>query len=376
MSIKPALAFALATVTAATLSLHPGEAWPQETPGVALALDDARLRSGGIGFVEVRRERSLTELTFPGTIAIPPTQLKVVAAPAEGLVEAVYVAVDETVEEGQLLLKIRSPAFVELQREFISADADAGLARDWLRRAEQLAAAKALPERELRSAEVQARTTAFRFDERRHALKAAGMSEIGIERLRTTREYDPVISIHSPGRGVVINRHTTTGDRVASAESLLTIARLEPLWVNLQVPAGRVGLVPEGARVTLSGYGAGGRILRIARQVDPATQSVSAIAEIDANGGSVRPGLAVVATVSIEPTNTAQWVVPSESVVRHNGRSWIFVRNDTGVRATPVDVLAENARESVVGAPLSDRDRIANRGIIALLAELAKLDKE
>lgn len=360
-----AVCLVIATATAA-----------QSVSSLDLKLDDAQLRAGGVGFVDVRRERSLSELSFPGTIAIPPTQQKVVAAPADGLVEAVFVAPDETVEEGQLLLKLRSPSYVERQREFISAEADSGLARDWLRRAEQLSAAKALPERELRSAEVQARTTAFRAEERRHALRAAGMSEQQLERLRSTREYDPVISITSPSSGVVIARQTTTGDRVTAAESLFTVAQLEPLWMNIQVPANRIGLIPEGARVTLPGFGVSGRIIRIARQVDPATQSVTAIAEINVGGANVRPGLAVMATIGIAPTNTDHWVIPSESVVRHNGRSWIFVRTPGGVRAQTVAVVIENAREMTIDAPLAATDRIANRGIIALLAELARQDRD
>jgi RND family efflux transporter MFP subunit len=371
--MRSTIHFAVLMVAATLLA---GEGAAQASGDVALKLDPSALRAGGVGFVEVRREGNPSELSLPGTIAIPPTQLRVVAAPTDGLIEAIYVANDETVEEGQLLLEIRSPSYIGLQREFISADAEAGLARDWLVRAEQLAAAKALPERELRNAEVQARTTAFRADERRHALKAAGMPEDQIERLRKTRQYEPVVSIFAPVRGVIVARNTTTGDRIAVAESLLSIARLEPLWINLQVPASRIGLIAEGAAVAVQKLGITGRIVRVGRQVDPATQSVTAIAEVGPGAAGARPGLAVVATVRIESANAAQWVVPLESVVRHNGGTWIFVRKGSSVRATPVSVVAENGREVAIMAPLAAGDQIANRGIIALLAELARLDRE
>jgi cobalt-zinc-cadmium efflux system membrane fusion protein len=341
-----------------------------------IALDDRSIRAAGISFAAVERERGATELSFPGTIAVPPLRLRVVAAPVGGLVEMVEVAPDELVSAGQAILLMRSPGFVELQRDFISADADATLARDWLRRAEQLMAGRALPERELRQAETQARTATYRADERRHALKLMGMTDQEIEKLQRTREFQHSIAIHAPVAGAVLIRHINAGARVAVAEPLFTIAQLDPLWVNIQVPAPRLGSITVGSPVTLAAHGASGRIIRVGRSVDPATQSVTAVAEIDTNAGSVRPGLAVTATVRVAPNGTAQWVVPAASVVRHSDRSWVFVRTPEGARAQPVEVLSENARDAAIRAALAPSDQVAVRGLIALLAELAKADTE
>jgi RND family efflux transporter MFP subunit len=343
---------------------------------VDIALDDRSIRAAGISFVAIQRERGATELSFPGTIAVPPLQTRVVAAPVGGLVERVEVAPDELVSAGQTILFIRSPGFVELQRDFISADADATLARDWLKRAEQLAGARALPERELRQADTQARTATYKADERRHALELMGMTDAEIETLHRTRAFQHSIAIHAPVAGAVLIRHINAGARVAAAEPLFTVAQLDPLWVNIQVPAPRLGSVAIGSQVTLAAHGASGRIIRVGRSVDPATQSVTAVAEIDTNGGSVRPGLAVTATVRVEPNGTAQWVVPAASVVRHSDRSWIFVRTPEGARAHPVEVLSENARDAAIRASLAPTDQVAARGLIALLAELAKADTE
>jgi hypothetical protein len=41
-----------------------------------------------------------------------------------------------------------------------------------------------------------------------------------------------------------------------------------------------------------------------------------------------------------------------------------------------VEVLAENAREASIRANLGPSDQVASRGLIALLAELAKRDAE
>lgn len=341
-----------------------------------IALDEQTLRAGGVSFVPIERERGATDLVFPGTVVVPPPQLLVVAAPVAGLIEAVEVAPDEIVSAGQTIIRMRSPELVQAQREFIAAEANAALAGDRLRRAEPLFAARALPERDLRVAENEARTTAYKADETRHVLQLLGMTDQEIETLQRTRNFKPSIAIAAPKRGVVLTRHTSPGTRVTEAEPLFTIANLDPLWVNIQVPSARLGSIGIGSMVSLVGQGVGGKIIRIGRSVDTATQSVTAVAQIDTDNGSVRPGLAVTARVRLDQNGVAQWVVPAASVVRHRDRSWVFVRTPAGVRATPVQVLSENARDASIRADLAADDRIASRGIISLLAELARTDTE
>ena len=90
----------------------------------------------------------------------------------------------------------------------------------------------------------------------------------------------------------------------------------------------------------------------------------------------MRPGLAVTVNVRADNDGPPQWVVPSAAVVRHSERSWVFVRAPGGVRAMPVEVVAQNARDAAIRADLASDDRIATRGLVALLAELARRDPE
>lgn len=377
MNISPLRSAApLGAASLALLLSLAAEAFTGPAAAIDLPFDARALKAGGIEFAAPERERGATDLSFPGTIVVPPGQLHVVAAPVTGLIEAVEVAPDELVSAGQPILRMRSPELVAAQRDFISAEADASLARDRLRRSEALFAARALPERELRIAETDAATTGFRADEREHALRLMGMSSPEIEILRKTRDYAPTIAIVAPKPGFVVSRFTSPGARVAAAEPLFTIAQLDPLWVNIQVPSSRIDAIEVGAPVNLPAQGATGRIIRIGRSVDAATQSIIAVAEIAAGTERVRPGLAVTVNVRADNDGPPQWVVPSAAVVRHSERSWIFVRSADGVRAMPVEVVAQNARDAAIRAELAPTDRIATRGLVALLAELARRDPE
>ena len=180
----------------------------------------------------------------------------------------------------------------------------------------------------------------------------------------------PTVTIYSPINGTVVKRHTSPGERIDAAAPFFTIAELDPLWVELQVPAARLPNLTVGSRSSLPAQRARGKIIRIGRTVDPSTQSAIAVAEIGTEGTSVWPGLAVSATVIIgSQTAGADWSVPVQSVVRHRDRNWVFVRAPEGFPgAAGAGGERDRARRLASRQALAG-DRVATSGIIALLAD-------
>lgn len=346
-----------------------------EGADIAISMDEREIRFAGITTTNPDKEQREIELSLPGTIVIPPQQLRVVAAPASGLVESLLAVTDEPVKAGDPVALLRSMEIVEAQRQYLAALADEALASDRLRRLQLLFEARATPERELKVAQTTAINAKSHLDERRQILSLMELSEADIETLRTTRKIFPAVTVHAPVGGTIVKRHANPGERIDAAAPIYTIAKLEPLWVNIQVPAARLSALATGEAVVLPALGARGRIIRVARTVDSPTQSATAVAEIDTNGGSVRPGLATTVTIRLSQGPETQWSIPSAAVVRHRDRSWVFVRSKDGFVARPVQVIAESPARTSIRAELNPDDQIADRGIIALLSELALADK-
>lgn len=365
--VRTALPLALAIVTHAATQAAEDD--------VPITMDEREIRFAGITTTRPDKEQPEIELSFPGTVVIPPQQMRIVAAPASGLVESMLVAADEPITAGEAVAQLRSMEIVEAQRQFLAALADEAFAADRLRRMQLLFEGRATPERELRVAQTSAVNAKAHLDERRQILVLMELSEADIEALQNTRKIFPAVTVHAPVSGIIVKRHVSPGERVDSAAPLYTIANLDPLWVNIQVPASRLSALNTGAAVVLPAYGARGRLIRIARTVDPQTQSANAVAEIDPNGGAVRPGLATTVTVRLNQGPGAQWSVPAAAVIRHRDRSWVFVRSKDGFIARPVQVIAESPARTSIRADLSANDLIADRGLIALLSELAVADK-
>ncbi len=345
---------------------------PDRGAGILIPMDERAMRAAGMVLGPVELEHGGADFALPGNVVIPPPQVHVVAAPAAGLVEALLVSADEQAKAGQPVALLRSPFIVEAQQLFLAAMADEALAADRLRRTQFLIQGKAIPERELPVAQTEAERAKARLDERTQLLSLMELTEAQIAELRSSRRIVPTVTLVSPITGTVVKRHTSPGERIDAAAPLFTIAELDPLWVELQVPASRLPNLAVGAEISLPAQQAKGKIIRIGRTVDPATQSAIAVAEIRTAGASVWPGLAVGVTVIVGPSVAGKdWNVPSGSVVRHKDRNWVFVRSAEGFRALPVQVVSESSRGSWIRAGLKSNDRVAIGGIIALLALLA-----
>jgi RND family efflux transporter MFP subunit len=370
---------------AALLALAlPGRALELSTPpsDVVIKLDERGIRAAGIATTAIARERGTTDLSLPGTIAIPQQQIRIIAAPAGGLVEAMLIAADEPAEAGQAIARLRSPDVVEAQRQFLGALADEALAADRLRRSQLLFDGHALPERDLRVAQTESTVAKSRLDERTQILSLMEMTDAEIETLRATRKIFSTLTVYSPIAGTVVTRHASAGEQIRAAAPLFTVAELNPLWVNIQVPATLLANITTGSLVSLPAHDAHGRVIRIGRSVDPTTQSAIVVAEISTDGGKVRPGLAVNVSLRLEQQDHAQqnghflWSVPAAAVVRHRDRAWVFLRSTEGFRARPVQVVAESARLFSIRADLTEGDQVASRGVLALLSSLADVDKD
>jgi hypothetical protein len=347
---------------------------------ISIPMDDHGMKAAGISTIHVIPDDGKTELTFPGTVTIPQTQLRIVAAPAGGLVESMLVSPDEPVIAGQAVARVRSPDMVEAQRQYLSAISDETLAGDKLRRARLLVEGKALPEKELRVAETESAIAKSKLDERKQLLFLMGIDQSDFDTLTTTRGIVSLLVVKSPITGTVVTRHVNAGEQVKAATPLFTFGELDPLWINIQIPSHRLANIAVGGRVTLPAHGVEGRIIRVGRTIDQSTQSTIAVAEISAASGRLRPGLAVSATVKIESPHVANadknWSIPSTSVVRHRDQSWVFTRSADGFRARSVQVIAESARNVAVRADFRPSDEVASRGVLALLSELVDADKE
>jgi cobalt-zinc-cadmium efflux system membrane fusion protein len=334
----------------------------------ALGIETAVLRAGSGGEIA----------GLAAQVVVPNSQIHLVAAPVAGLVERIPVAVNGSVRAGQVLARILSPALAELQRGFVQASVQAQLAADNLQRDEALYRDGIIAESRLRATRGQHAEASAVLTERRQALHLAGVPEGAIARLASGQAQGAAIEVRAPADGVILEQMVAIGARVDAATAMFRLAKLEPLWLEIQAPVSSLARVRIGAAATVPAAQASGRIISIGRNVD-ANQTVRVRAEITRGAASLMPGQMVEAVIATgEEQARGTFAIPSAAIVRIDGRSVVFVRSARGFVATPVTVTSETATASLgtlTGALRGD-ERIAVRGVAALKARLSGIGTE
>jgi len=311
---------------------------------------------------------------YPAQVVVPVARQRLVAAPLPALVESLQVAVGDPVRAGQTLAVLRSAQATELQRDVAQANSQAELSRRSLERDEQLFAEGLIAQARLEAARAQARQAQAQQLERRRALEQAGVGGGSGQ-----------IVLRAPIAGVVLEQHAVVGQRVEQAAPLYRIATLDPLWVEMQVPATDAAALALGRAVrveaspTAGGAGAAGaaggaraiegRVIALGQSVDAATQTVLVRAEVRAPGGVLRPGQTVVATVEIPGAGTVQ--LPAAAVVEDGGATVVFVEEAAGsFRRVPV-VLVRTADNVATVRGIAAGARVVVHGTAALKSVFA-----
>lgn len=328
-------------------------------------LSSAQAQNLGVRVAHPISSRTDQTLAFPAQVVIPTPQLWVVSAPVAGMVTSLSVARGDPVQQGQLLVTLESPSFVSLQREYLHAVQQEVLLAQQLRRNTELFQGKAVPWRVVESSQTEARQANFAVVERRQMLRLSGMSDSAIARLTNEAAITAALSVTAPEAGTVVDIGVSPGQRLEQSASLLKLARLSPLWIEIAVPASGVRAIRPGARVDVDGYDTPGRVVLVSETADAMTQTVLVRAEVP-NTGELRPGQAAAARIGFLSAAEAAWEIPYSALIRRGEATSIFVAVEGGFRLVPVTLLAEDQDHVVVSGAISDKDSVAISGVSAL----------
>ncbi len=343
--------FGLAAGAAETLRLSPGQ-----------------VEALGIAVQTVGNEGGGAQGGLPARVSVPNEQMRVVAAPVAGLVEMLAVAPGDAVRKGQVVARLASPQALELQRDALQAGSQAQLAEHNRRRDEQLFAEGLIAASRLEASRAAAAQAAAQASERRQGLALAGV---------VPGRVGGPLALTAPLDGVVLEQGVGVGQRVEGAALIYRIAKLSPLWLEIQAPVVLAAGLKEGLPVQVTGTPARGRLIAVGRAVEPSSQSVLLRAAVEVGAASLRPGQSVEVELAL-PAGRALHL-PASALARQGGATVVFVA-DGGAQALtfeprPVTVLSQGGdRVAVEGVKAGER--VAVRGVSGLKAMWTGVGKD
>lgn len=177
-----------------------------------------------------------------------------IRSPVTGRIDAIHVERADVVEEGQLLVELDaalSRAELELAEKraamtatLRSLEARSALSRQRSQRAAKLYEKRAMPLDTHDEIQTESRMAKFELEEARDEQVLASL-----EYARAAAEHDRR-QIRSPMDGIIVSRKMSVGE-VVDEETVLEIARIDPLRVEVILPAASFGTIQPGMKAAV-----------------------------------------------------------------------------------------------------------------------------
>ena len=182
-----------------------------------------------------------------------PQHQQVVSAPVAGLVNQILVEANQNVRAGTPVLALNSPDLGQLQLAAIQAANRARLTIAATRREQALFDEGIIAERRVMEAKSAESDAQAELAQAKAALLLAGLTVAEVDKVVDSGTAQKELRVYAQMGGTVTAVAVKPGQRVALADPLVTIAQLDSLRVDIQVPSAQAAQWPPGSRVTIVG---------------------------------------------------------------------------------------------------------------------------
>jgi len=255
---------------------------------------------------------------------------------ASGRAIEVRARLGDTVEKGQLLLRVRSADISGAFSDYRQAIANEELTKKQLERAQVLYEKGAIAKKDLEVAEEVEETARVSLEATIEKLRVLGVTDL-------KNHPNGIVDVYAPISGVIIEQNVTNGAGVKTLDNspnLFTIANLDHVWIICDVYENNLPFVRLGeyADVRLDAYPDlvfRGRISNIGPILDPSIRTAKVRLEMK-NPGFMRVGMFVSATFYGQQRETHA-IVPKSAILHLHDRDWVYV--PTGSKFRMVEVV-------------------------------------
>lgn len=323
----------------------------------------------GITVTKIQKATMGQARRYSAEVLIPPAQERLVSAPQPGLIEAMYVAVGDSVKQGQLLARVTSPDLVMMQSDYLQAKTHYQLAQKSLARDEALFKEGIIPERRYLETKSQLQLTSAQLAQTKQSMKLAGIGDGAINKMTSAQGMQSSIAMNAPISGQVLEQMVSVGQRVDAAMPIYRIAQLDTLWLELSVPVQELQHVQVGAEVNVNNKQVKAEVVTIMRSVNKQNQTTKVRAKVKYGADLLSPGELVQAEVTMQNFGQSKDIVfrvPKSALARYGQQVAVFKQLAQGFDAVTVNVMSEQDAYALVKGQLTSQDTIAITGIIAL----------
>jgi cobalt-zinc-cadmium efflux system membrane fusion protein len=291
-----------------------------------------------------------SSLRVTGTVAPDISRTVPVISLASGRVVEILARLGDTVQKGQLLMRVQSADIAQAYSDYRKSQADLILANTQYERAKELYQHGAIALNDLQVAQDMADKAKVDVETSAEHLKVLGSP---------LDHPSGVVDIRAPVSGVITDQQVTNaaGVQGLSSTNPFTISDLSHVWILCDVyendlPNVRLG---ESAEITLNAYPGHvitGRISNIGAVLDPTVRTAKVRIEVGNPDMLLRPGMFVTATFH-GLKKEKHVAVPASAILHLHDRDWVFAPTGDGkfkrVEVKSGEMLPDHMQELLSG---------------------------
>lgn len=308
---------------------------------------------------------------FSGTVVVPASALNLISSELGGVVQAVHTATLQQVRAGAPVVTLFSQSYLALQGDYVQKATQAQLAADKLARDNSLFNDGIIARARLDDSRALARMSAVAADERRLALRRAGLSTAQISAIARGGSLSPILVVRAPVAGGILELPVQPGQQIDAGAPIAKLNRAAPLWVELQA-ARQQPLLKIGDRLQVANCSQL-RVIAISPVVNGASQSLQIRAEQLDRDPCLKVNAYVEARLLVPESDAGAVAVPEAALIQRGTERFVFVRNTGGFRIVSVQSRAAGGGMVWVRGALTAGDAVASRGLVALKGAWAGL---
>jgi Cu(I)/Ag(I) efflux system membrane fusion protein len=296
-----------------------------------VSIDPKMLHNLGVRTAAAERGTLPRRIETVGYIGYDEDTLQHVHTRVDGWIEKLATtASGDPVSKGQLLFELYSPTLVNAQQEYLAALASGNTV--------------------LKNAS-------------RDRLTALGVTDNEIRRLDKERKVSQRVRVYAQSDGVIAHLGVREGIFVTPATEVMSVARLDRVWVLAEVFERQSAWVAPGQEATVELDYLPGRVLRgtvdyVYPELDPKTRTLKVRLRFDNEGETLRPNM--FARVVIDGAAIDNIVhVPREAVIRGGSSNRVVVDlGDGKFQSREVRIGIESGDRVAIRSGLKDGERV------------------
>jgi membrane fusion protein, heavy metal efflux system len=307
---------------------------------------------------------STAELVVTGVVNPDVSRNVPVVSLASGRVVGIYARLGDTVQKGQLLLRIRSDDVSGGYSNYRKAIADEALARAQLDRAKDLFGIGAIAKADLEVAQDTEEKAKVDLETMSEHLRLLG---------NDPDKSNFTVEIHSPVSGVITDQEVTNSSLVQAynTPNPFTISDLSSVWIICDVYENDLAAVRLGdtADIRLNAYPDKvfkGRVSNISAILDPNIRTAKVRIEMG-NPGLMRIGMFASATFHGQTTEM-HTIVPASAILHMHDRDFVYVgaqdKRFRRVEVTSGELLPDNKELQEIKKGLEPGQRVVANALV------------